>query len=198
MHRQELLQLLKGYKTRFMDELAFVSRSISFVEQHDDCFCRELWPAHVTGSAWVVNPDRSRVLMMHHKKLDKWFQPGGHADGDSDILRVALKETAEETAMDSADITLIDSGIFDVDIHTIPPYGKDPEHQHIDIRFLIEIDDRLPVPGNDESHEVLWIGLQNVSHYNRNRSTYRMLEKTRAMRNAISHRSAAGYKSFRL
>jgi 8-oxo-dGTP pyrophosphatase MutT (NUDIX family) len=194
MHRQELLQLLKGYQTRFMDELAFVRRSIDFIEHHEDVFYRELWPAHVTGSAWVVSPDRSRVLMMHHKKLDQWFQPGGHADGESDIVGVALKETAEETGIDPVDINLVHSGIFDVDIHTIPPHGTDPEHQHIDIRFLVEIDDRIPVPGNIESHEVLWIELQNVSRYNRNRSTYRMLEKTRAMRNATLRHRAGGYK----
>jgi 8-oxo-dGTP pyrophosphatase MutT (NUDIX family) len=194
MHRQELLQLLKGYKTRFMDELAFVNRSIAFVEQHTEVFYRELHPAHVTGSAWVVNPERSRVLMMHHKKLDQWFQPGGHADGDADIVRVALKETSEETGIDLSEIKLVDSGIFDVDIHTIPARGADPEHEHIDIRFLIEIDDRIPVPGNIESHEVLWIELQNVSRYNRNRSTYRMLEKTRAMRNSMTRRLAGGNK----
>ena len=188
MHRQELLQLLKNYQTRFMDELAFVNRSIDFVGHHTEVFLRELHPAHVTGSAWVVNPDRSKVLMMHHKKLNQWFQPGGHADGDSDIIRVALKETEEETGISAEHIKLVDGNIFDVDIHTIEPYGNDPRHEHIDIRFLLEIDDRLPVPGNDESHEVLWIDLINVSHYNRNRSTYRMLEKTRAMRNSIKQR----------
>ena len=194
MHRQELLQLLKTYKTRFMDELAFVRRSIDFVEQHEDVFYRELSPAHVTGSAWVVSPGRSQVLMMHHKKLDQWFQPGGHADGESDIVRVALKETAEETGIDASHIKLVDSSIFDVDIHTIPAHASDPEHQHIDIRFLIEIDNELPVPGNDESHDILWIDLQNVSRYNRNRSTYRMLEKTRALRNATLRHRSGGYK----
>lgn len=194
MHRQELLNLLKSYKTRFMDELAFVHRSIDFVEQHEDVFYRELSPAHVTGSAWVVSPGRSQVLMMHHKKLDQWFQPGGHADGESDIVRVALKETAEETGIDASHIKLVDNNIFDVDIHTIPAHGSDPEHQHIDIRFLIEIDNELPVPGNDESHDILWIDLQNVSRYNRNRSTYRMLEKTRVLRNATLRHRSGGYK----
>jgi len=191
MHRQELLTLLKDYQTRFMDELAFVNRSIDFVEQNTEVFFRELHPAHVTGSAWVVNPERSKVLMMHHKKLNQWFQPGGHADGDADIIRVALKETAEETGIEAEHIKLVDSNIFDVDIHTIAPYGNDPRHEHIDIRFLLEIDDSIAVPGNDESHEILWIDLLAVSHYNRNRSTYRMLEKTRAMRNTMKKRYMA-------
>ena len=188
MHRQELLQLLKNYQPRFMDEMAFVNRSLSYIEQHEDCFYRELWPAHVTGSAWVVNADCSRVLMMHHKKLDQWFQPGGHADGDADIVRVALKETEEETGINAEHIKLVDGGIFDIDIHTIAPYGNDPQHDHIDVRFLLKVDDSLAVPGNDESHEILWIDLLAVSHYNRNRSTYRMLEKTRIMRNSMQKR----------
>ena len=188
MHRQELLQLLDRHVTRFMDEAGYARRARDFVESNTDVFNREHRPMHVTGSAWVVSPDFSQVLILHHVKQDQWFQPGGHADGDSDIVRVALKETEEETGISAEHIKLVDGSIFDVDIHTIAPYGNDPEHQHIDIRFLLEIDDRLPVPGNDESHEVLWIDLINVSHYNRNRSTYRMLEKTRAMRNSIKQR----------
>ena len=71
--------------------------------------------------------------------------------------------------------------MFDVDIHAIEANQRDPKHEHIDIRFLVEIDDTLPVPGNDESHQVLWVPLREVSRYNRNRSTFRMVEKTRRM-----------------
>lgn len=184
MHRQELLGLLDRHKTRFMDEAAHVRRARDFVSAHPDCFRRELSPAHVTGSTWVVSPDRRRVLMLHHRKHDQWFQPGGHADADADILRVALRETAEETGVDPANVRLLDSNIFDVDIHTIPAIAHDPRHEHIDIRFLVEIDDGLPIPGNDESHEILWVPLANVSRFNNNRSTYRMVEKTRRMRHA--------------
>jgi 8-oxo-dGTP pyrophosphatase MutT (NUDIX family) len=191
MHRQELLGLLKRHETRFLDEAGFISRAVGFVEAHTDCFHRHLWPAHVTGSAWVVSPDRRHVLMMHHRKHDQWFQPGGHADGDADILRVALRETVEETGMESGQVRLLSSDIFDVDIHTIPAIGDEPQHEHIDIRFLVEIDDGLEVPGNDESHDVIWVDLFNVSHYNSNRSTYRMLEKTRRMRNSFTTRKMA-------
>lgn len=182
MHRQELLSLLENYQTSFMEEAGFRRKSIDYVKQHENCFFRELWPAHVTGSSWVVNPSRTHVLMLHHKKHDQWFQPGGHADGQADIIGVAVRETSEETGLDSASINLISNEIFDLDIHDIPAMGKDPSHQHIDIRFLVEIDDRLQVPGNSESHQVLWVPLYQVSRYNNNRSTYRMLEKTRRMR----------------
>jgi 8-oxo-dGTP pyrophosphatase MutT (NUDIX family) len=186
MHRKQLLDLLKQHKTQFMDEAAFVSRAIYFIEEHEDCFDRELWPIHVTGSTWVVNSRRDRVLLLHHRKLDQWFQPGGHADGDADILRVALKETAEETGLEERYIKLVNEAVFDVDIHRIDANYQDPQHEHIDIRFLIEIDDAVLVPGNDESHQVLWVNLYQVTRYNNNRSTYRMLQKTRQLRNMLA------------
>ena len=184
MHRQELLNLLRRHRTRFMDEAGYIRRAIAFVEQHEDIFYRELWPAHVTGSAWVVSPDRESVLMLHHRKLDQWFQPGGHADGDNDVLRVALRETSEETGVDPARIRLVDDAVFDVDIHTILASHEAPRHEHIDIRFLVEIDDSLPLPGSDESHDVLWVDFHDISRFNNNRSTYRMVEKTRELRRA--------------
>lgn len=182
MHRRELLNLLKRYKTAFMEEAAYLRRSIDFVATHEDCFYRELWPAHVTGSSWVVNPNRTHVLMLHHKKHDQWFQPGGHADGQADIIAVALRETQEETGLSPDLIKLVSDEIFDIDIHAIPAIASDPPHEHIDVRFLVEMDDSLEVPGNDESHQVIWVPLAQVSRYNNNRSTYRMVEKTRRMR----------------
>jgi 8-oxo-dGTP pyrophosphatase MutT (NUDIX family) len=186
MHRKELLNLLTHYRSRFMEEEAFIRRAIDFVKQHEKIFDRET-PIHVTGSAWVVSPDRELVMLMHHRKLNQWFQPGGHADGDADILRVALRECAEETGLEPSHIRLIDSSIFDVDLHATPAMGKTPPHEHIDIRFVVEIDDWLTIPGNDESHAVEWFPLYQVLRHNNNRSTYRMLEKTRGMRNF--HRS---------
>jgi 8-oxo-dGTP pyrophosphatase MutT (NUDIX family) len=182
MHREELLRLLDDHQPASVAEAGNVARARHFVEQHADCFHRELLHGHVTGSAWVVNPARDKVLLMHHRKHKEWFQPGGHADGDNDILRVALRETQEETGIGAGDIKLVDGTIFDVDIHTIPPMGAEPRHTHYDIRFLVEIDDHLPVPGNDESHAVLWVPVYAASRFNNNLSTYRMVDKTRRLR----------------
>ena len=184
MHRNDLLNQLKNYRPRFMDEVAYVHRAIAYIEQTPDVFERKA-PVHVTASAWVVSPDRERVLLLHHRKYGHWFQPGGHADGDADVLRVAIKECAEETGLDPAQIKLIDPAIFDVDIHDVPTIGQIPGHGHIDIRFVVEIDDSLAIPGNNESHEVKWFSLYEVMQMNRFRSTYRMLEKTRGMRNPV-------------
>jgi 8-oxo-dGTP pyrophosphatase MutT (NUDIX family) len=186
MHRLELLKLLDRHDTRFMEEAAHLRRTRDFVLAHEDCFHCDLWPGHVTGSAWVVSPDRGRVLLLHHRKHDQWFQPGGHADGDADILRVALRETSEETGLDPSHIRLVSSEVFDLDIHTIPASHRGPRHDHYDIRFLVEMDDDLEIPGNDESHEILWVPLAEVARFNNNRSTHRMVEKTRRLRNQRS------------
>jgi len=185
MHRNELLGLLNEYHTTVMSEAGYVERMKHFVAAHEDCFHSELWAGHVTGSAWVVNPTRDKVLMLHHKKHDQWFQPGGHADRDADIRRVALRETHEETGIAPEHIKLLSDRIFDVDIHTIPASRHGPRHQHYDIRFLLEIDDRLPVPGNDESHDILWVPLHQAPRFNNNLSTHRMVEKTRRLRNPV-------------
>ncbi|MGB1109211.1 MAG: NUDIX hydrolase [Gammaproteobacteria bacterium] len=182
MHRQELLNLLDRHHSPFMEERAFVAKTREYVLTHEDCFHRELWPGHVTGSAWVVNPSRDKALLLHHKKHDQWFQPGGHADGDHDILRVALREISEETGLDAEHIRLVSPEIFDVDIHTIPESHRGPRHQHYDIRFLVEIDDATPIPGNDESHDIRWASLREIASFNNNLSTHRMVEKTRRNR----------------
>lgn len=185
MHRNDVLELLNNYHTSVIAEAAYVERAKQFIGEHEDCFHSELLPGHITGSAWVVNPSRDRVLMLHHKKQDQWFQPGGHADRDSDIRRVALRETHEETGIAPEDIRLLDEQIFDVDIHTIPASQHGPRHIHFDIRFLLEVDDRIEVPGNDESHDILWVTLHQAPRFNSNLSTHRMVEKTRRLRNPV-------------
>jgi 8-oxo-dGTP pyrophosphatase MutT (NUDIX family) len=182
MHRQELLNLLFAHRSRFMEEVAYTRRAIAYIEQNENVFERAA-PVHVTGSTWVVSPDRQQVLLMHHRKYGHWFQPGGHADGDADVLRVALRECSEETGLDASQIRLVDPAIFDVDLHDVPRIGQIQAHGHIDIRFLMEVDDRLAIPGNKESHEVRWFPLNQVLKQNNFRSTYRMLEKTRTLRN---------------
>jgi 8-oxo-dGTP pyrophosphatase MutT (NUDIX family) len=185
MHREQLLDLLYDYRPRFMEEVSFVRRAIELISQEEYIFERQM-PIHVTASTWVVSPDREKVLLLPHKKSNQWFQPGGHADGDPDVLSVALRECAEETGIDAAQIRLIQPQIFDVDLHSVPKIGAIEAHGHIDIRFAVEIDDRLPIPGNNESHAVAWFTLRDVMHVSRIRSTWRMLEKTRALRNPVA------------
>lgn len=181
MHRSALMGLLLQHRTPCNAEAGYVTRAMHFIEQHPNCFDRDLWAGHVTGSVWVVNPTRDRVLLLHHGKHFQWFQPGGHADSDHDILRVALREAQEETGLKPEQICLVSSALFDVDIHRIPPGEWGPRHLHYDMRFLVEIDDRLDIPGSHESNAVAWVSLADVPRYNNNLSTLRMVGKTRRL-----------------
>jgi 8-oxo-dGTP pyrophosphatase MutT (NUDIX family) len=149
---------------------------IRFVEAHPDCLLRTCVPGHLTGSAWIVDALRSRVLLTHHRKLDKWLQPGGHADGDPDLLAVALREAREETGL--TQLQLVASAVFDVDRHWIPPRGDTPGHWHHDLRFLIEADPAEPLVISDESHDLAWVELTQVAALNSEESMLRMVRKT--------------------
>ena len=93
-----LEQLLKSYRTPYTEEAAFIIR-FSELLQHPGAYHRDHLPGHITGSAWVVNPASSKVLLHHHRNLDKWLQPGGHTDGDANVLSVAMRELEEETGL---------------------------------------------------------------------------------------------------
>jgi 8-oxo-dGTP pyrophosphatase MutT (NUDIX family) len=116
-------------------------------------FERSHLPGHFTGSAWLVSADGARVLLMHHRKLGLWLQPGGHADGDADIARVALREAQEETGV--ADLR-VEGGIFDIDRHRIPARADEPEHWHYDVRYVVRAgeDERFTI--NVESQALAW------------------------------------------
>lgn len=174
MHRQPLLQLLREYRATWPAESATTDRFIHFVETHPTCFERSLAIGHVTGSAWIVDGPGQRTLLTHHRKLDKWLQCGGHADGESAVLQVALREAWEETGLEVH--PLLDGRIFDLDIHPIPARGTEPEHFHYDVRFAC----RSPIAEyqvSDESHDLAWVELAHLSDYTREPSMLRMAGK---------------------
>lgn len=181
MHRQPLLNLLRQHIPVDSTEQAMTSATITFVEQHPDCFERSLLVGHVTGSAWIVSPNRDYVVLIHHRKLDRWLQPGGHADGDSDVAAVALREAGEETGLTA--LRLMSrrgelAPIFDVDMHVIPARGDVPKHWHYDIRFLVEADPAEPFGVSDEVKNIRWFSLRRVKRYTDSESIWRMIRKT--------------------
>ena len=103
-------------------------------------------------------------------------QPGGHSDGDPDTLRVALREVREESGL--VDVTPLSSAIFDVDAHTIPARGRETEHIHFDIRFLVEADRAAPLVITPESMEISWIPLEEVQRLNTDASVLRLVTRT--------------------
>lgn len=174
MDRSSLIRFFSGYSTAFQEEELFISRFLELLS-HPNCYDRTHLPSHITGSAWIIDRNRSQTLLVHHAKLNKWVQPGGHADGDENVLRVALREAEEETGLKN--LTVLASTPFDVDIHTIPQRRDFPEHLHFDIRFLIEASRDEQIIVSEESHDVKWIPLLSLEDYTIERSVLRMKEK---------------------
>lgn len=174
--RQSLIAAFSDYKTAFAEESAFIPRFIDLL-QHPRSYHRDHLPGHITGSAWIINNDRSKVLLVKHAVLNKWLQPGGHADGDENVSRVAMREANEETGL--TNLTLAASGILDIDIHRIPE-RKDlsfPAHDHYDIRFMFRADESDELKISDESTDLRWIGLTELEKYNSEISILRLRSK---------------------
>lgn len=180
MHRAAVLHLLRAHAAQPLDphEAAMVADTIRFVEAHEDCFLRSQLSGHLTGSAWIVSADRTRTLLTHHRKLDKWLQLGGHADGDPDLLAVAMREAREESGLTR--LRAVSTAPFDVDRHLIPERKGVPAHYHYDLRFMIEADVNEPLAISDESHDLAWIEVARVTELNAEESMARMVRKTPA------------------
>ena len=176
---RNLGNLLEEYIAAYPNEKAAINM-LEFFNKDENCFQKNNQKGHFTGSAWVVTPDKSQVLMTHHKKLNMWLQLGGHADGIDDLISVAIREAKEESGFDN--FVLVSEKIFDLDIHEIPAISEGPIHLHYDIRFLLEADpkdNRIVV--SDESHDVRWIPLDKVVKLNPENSMQRMVKKTSAL-----------------
>jgi 8-oxo-dGTP pyrophosphatase MutT (NUDIX family) len=151
---------------------------IRFVETESACFDRAFPFGHVTGSAWIIDGTRTRILLTHHFKLDRWLQLGGHADGDADILRVAMREAREESGIES--IRPLSESIFDVDVHPIPARDMEPRHLHYDVRFLLEADAAVPLVVSGESKDLAWVALTDIAQFTTEQSITRMAKKSLA------------------
>ena len=176
MHRNNLLAKLVAYQKRYPEESGTIKRMLAFIKGNSRCFERNLSIGHVTGSAWLMDTKFEKTLLTHHRKLDRWLQPGGHADGDSDIAGVALRESREESGLQ--DIELVGDALFDIDIHLIPDGPKEKEHLHYDCRFLIRSLGTDQYIVSEESYDLAWVRLQDISRYTVDPSISRMALKS--------------------
>ena len=180
MNPHALLPQLLEYQNLWPEESQTAMRFIEFLSAHPNAFERTCSTGHVTGSAWLVNHAGSHVLLTHHKKLNIWIQLGGHADGDSDVRQVAMREAAEESGLPS--IELVSSRIFDIDVHQIPSRKDEPAHLHWDVRYAFRAVGSDKFTPSAESHELRWIEIARLDSLTREASMLRMAAKWMAPR----------------
>ena len=173
-----LEELISGYRTEHAEEAAYIGAFLELLK-HPDAFERNHLPGHITGSAWILDRSLDSVALVLHGKLGRWMQPGGHADGDRNVVRVALRETEEETGLTPQSLT---DGIWDLDIHPIPARKDMPAHLHYDVRFCFQ-DFGGTLRISAESSDLKWIPISEVSEYTDSQSVIRMVDKTIQFRN---------------
>jgi len=177
MIRDHTLRLLEAY--RAFDELEHTHHrdTCAFVRSYSESHRRSNANGHVTGSAWVVDHEGKHALLVHHRRLERWLQPGGHVEDDATVLETALREAREETGLVCSPVS---KDIFDIDIHCIPANARESEHLHYDIRFLLVADrDKTPT-ASGESRDVRWFSWDQIHAMACGPSIDRMVQKCRA------------------
>jgi 8-oxo-dGTP pyrophosphatase MutT (NUDIX family) len=177
--RVRLEHLLRAHRPRDDAEHGHLARMLELVGAVEDPFTRSHFaPGHFTASGFVLSPDGGALLLIHHRKLGRWLQPGGHVEADDvDIEAAARRELREEVGFDP--LALAVQGIFDLDVHTIPAIGVDPSHEHFDVRFLFRAD-RLELGSGDDLETARWFSLAQIDALDSDRSVMRAVEKLRA------------------
>ena len=161
----DIRDMIRAYAPYNEQEAADKALILDFLDKNPDAFFRTNLLAHMTASAWVVNPARDRVLMVYHRIYDSWSWTGGHADGDEELARVALREVREETGVRSA--RLLSEDIFSLESLTVDGHEKHgayvPSHLHLNVTYLLEADDTDPLTVcAEENSGVRWFGLQEA------------------------------------
>ncbi|WP_143321470.1 NUDIX hydrolase [Clostridium sp. HBUAS56010] len=160
---KQLMESVEHFQPMNEQEKKDKERILVYLHQGDSCFYRENEEAHFSSSGWVVNEARNKVLMAYHNIYDSWAWTGGHADGETDLLYVAMKEAQEETGIKV--VTPVLEDIFSLEILTVNGHEKKgvyvPSHLHLNITYLLEADDRQEIhKKEDENSGVGWFGLE--------------------------------------
>jgi len=151
--QRDWLSAFARYASRHPAERAVAALFCEFASAHATAAERRLRIGHLTGSAWLISADGRRVLLTHHRKLDRWLQLGGHADGDVDLARVTLREAEEESGLPGL---VVEPEIFDLDRHEIPARGSEAAHWHYDVRYVVRATAGEAFIVSDESHALAW------------------------------------------
>ncbi len=151
--------ILNDYDPWCEEQARIRDRILSFMAEHSDAALRTCAPGHLTASALVLEEGTGRCLLTLHRKLQRWLQLGGHCDGDTNLVRAALCEALEESGIEDL---RIDPAPIDVDIHTIPARPKEPEHLHLDTRFVVWAPNGAKEVISAESSALAWFELKAI------------------------------------
>jgi 8-oxo-dGTP pyrophosphatase MutT (NUDIX family) len=152
---------------------ATIEEMARFAHRHANALVRACAPGHFTGSALVVDHRGAAVLLLHHRKLQRWLQPGGHADGDANLAAVALREAREETGIQGLRVVV---PAVDVDIHEVRP-PHEPPHLHLDVRFVVLAPPEAEIIGNHESTALRWVPIADIASYGPDRGLLRLVRR---------------------
>ena len=178
----ELRERLASHQPADAKEAADLARILDFVARHPYPFDRRISEGHLTGAAFVLSARGDRVLLVHHRKLDRWLQPGGHAEpGEAEGETVALREAREETGIAEVSLHPTAARPLDVDVHAIPAYGSEPAHAHLDLRYLVVAAEgargRL---APEESNDLRWFAWEELGELDLDSGLRRGLAKARS------------------
>lgn len=157
--RRELVE----YQQRWPGEAGVVEEFLALLDDPGDPFVRARLAGHFTASAWLVDRSGTRVLLTHHRKLERWLQLGGHADGDRDLVAVALLEAQEESGLEDL---RVEGGLFDLDRHWIPLRRDVPGHWHYDVRYVVRAGADEQYVVSAESLDLAWRDIGPVASEN--------------------------------
>ncbi len=164
MNGESLALALPRYAALWPDEsdavAVFEALQREDADGRSDAYVRARLDGHFTASAWLVDAAGQRVLLTHHRKLDRWLQLGGHADGERDLRAVALKEAEEESGLH---MLRVEGDIFDLDRHWIPEHRGVPAHWHYDVRYVVRAHGDESFVVSDESHALAWRDITEVA-----------------------------------
>ncbi len=158
---QQIIDFVPSCPQEAADKAAF----IEFVNNNENCLSRENLEGHVTVSAWIVNKERTKVLFCYHNIYNSWSWVGGHADGNEDLLSVAVKEAKEETGVTASPVS---EEIFSLEILPVSGHTKKgkyvPSHIHYNVTYLLEADENESLTVcEDENSAVGWIILSEIA-----------------------------------
>ena len=161
----EIYEQIKAYRPWNEQERQDQAVILAFLERNPDAFYRTNLLAHMTASAWVVNPQRSKVLMVYHRLYDSWSWAGGHADGEEDLLAVALREVREETGVQR--LRPVTEEIYSLEVLTVDGHEKHgryvPSHLHLNVTYLLEAEEDQPLRVCEaENSGVAWFSLADA------------------------------------